>query len=248
MSIPVKLEQFEGPLDLLLQLIDKNKMDIYDIQIVTITEQYMEYVAAMQGQALDVMSEFLVLAATLLEIKAKMLLPKDEEDIDEEDPREELVRRLLEYKVYKMMAESLSELADEGAKRSYREKQIPREVAKYVPPIDYDQLLSDVTLQKLEEIFHFVMKRKEDLKDPIRSEFRNIKKEERSVEDEVVHIRKRLHKKRKMSFREMLSAGRSRMETVVVFLAVLELVKTGTIDVRQDTLFDDILIEAKENL
>ena len=248
MSIPVKLEQFEGPLDLLLQLIDKNKMDIYDVQIVTITEQYMEYVAAMQGQALDVMSEFLVLAATLLEIKAKMLLPKDEEDIDEEDPREELVRRLLEYKVYKMMAESLSELADEGAKRSYREKQIPREVAKYVPPIDYDQLLSDVTLQKLEEIFHFVMKRKEDLKDPIRSEFRNIKKEERSVEDEVVHIRKRLHKKRKMSFREMLSAGRSRMETVVVFLAVLELVKTGTIDVRQDTLFDDILIEAKENL
>lgn len=248
MSIPVKLEQFEGPLDLLLQLIDKNKMDIYDIQIVTITEQYMEYVSAMQGQPLDVMSEFLVLAATLLEIKARMLLPKEEEAEEEEDPRDELVRRLLEYKVYKMMAESLAELSEEGAKRSFREKQIPKEVTKYVPPIDYDHLLSEVTMQKLEEIFRFVMKRKEDLKDPIRSEFRNIKKEERSVEDEVVQIKRRLHRKKKMSFREILSAKNSRMETVVVFLAVLELVKSGTVAIRQDQLFDDILIEAKEEV
>lgn len=104
-AIDVKLNVFEGPLDLLLHLIEKNKVNIYDIPIVTITEQYLEYVNNMEEEDLDVMSEFLVMAATLIKIKSKMLLPKDEEDPeDEEDPREELVRRLLEYKMYKYAA------------------------------------------------------------------------------------------------------------------------------------------------
>ena len=103
MAISVKLEVFEGPLDLLLHLIEKNKVDIYDIPIVLITDQYLEYVSAMQERDMDVMSEFLVMAATLLRIKSKMLLPKDdsEEDEEEDDPRKELVERLLEYKMYK---------------------------------------------------------------------------------------------------------------------------------------------------
>ena len=109
-GIPVKLQVFEGPLDLLLHLIDKNKIDIYDIPIVEITNQYMEYIQAMDRADLNVMSEFLVMAATLIKIKSKMLLPKDEEDPeDEEDPREELVRRLLEYKMYKCMANELKD-------------------------------------------------------------------------------------------------------------------------------------------
>ncbi|WP_208896270.1 segregation and condensation protein A, partial [Coprococcus sp. ART55/1] len=107
-AIDVKLNVFEGPLDLLLHLIEKNKVNIYDIPIVTITEQYLEYVNNMEEEDLDVMSEFLVMAATLIKIKSKMLLPKDEEDPeDEEDPREELVRRLLEYKMYKYAAGEL---------------------------------------------------------------------------------------------------------------------------------------------
>ena len=99
MGIPVKLEAFEGPLDLLLHLIDKNKINIYDIPIVQITEQYMEYIRQMERKKLDIMSEFLVMAATLLRIKSEMLLPREiKEDGEIVDPRQELVERLLEYK------------------------------------------------------------------------------------------------------------------------------------------------------
>lgn len=116
-AIDVKLNVFEGPLDLLLHLIEKNKVNIYDIPIVTITEQYLEYVNNMEEEDLDVMSEFLVMAATLIKIKSRMLLPKDEEtEEDEEDPREELVRRLLEYKMYKYAAGELKDLELEGNK------------------------------------------------------------------------------------------------------------------------------------
>ena len=112
MAIPVKLEVFEGPLDLLLFLIEKNKVNIYDIPIVTITEQYMEYVRALQStNNLDIISEFLVMAATLLRIKSKMLLPKVEVEDEEEDidPRQELVDRLLEYKKFKYISDELKD-------------------------------------------------------------------------------------------------------------------------------------------
>ena len=105
MAIPVKLQVFEGPLDLLLHLIEKNKVDIYDIPISLITEQYLEYVQAMPKEDLNVVSEFLVMAATLLDIKCKMLLPAEvKEDEEEIDPRAELVQKLLEYKMYKYMS------------------------------------------------------------------------------------------------------------------------------------------------
>ena len=105
MAIPVKLEVFEGPLDLLLHLIEKNKIDIYDIPIVEITAQYLEYIKAMQTEDMNVMSEFLVMAATLLDIKCRMLLPKEvNEEGEEEDPRAELVQKLLEYKMYKYIS------------------------------------------------------------------------------------------------------------------------------------------------
>lgn len=110
MGIPVKLEVFEGPLDLLLHLIDKNKIDIYDIPIVEITNQYMEYIRNMHREDLNVMSEFLVMAATLLDIKCRMLLPKEvTEEGEEEDPRKELVEQLLQYKMYKYMAYELKD-------------------------------------------------------------------------------------------------------------------------------------------
>lgn len=108
MGISVKLQVFEGPLDLLLHLIDKNKVNIYDIPIAMITEQYMEYVEQLKKEDLNVVSEFLVMAATLLDIKSRMLLPKEvDEEGNEEDPRAELVEKLLEYKLYKAMAQEL---------------------------------------------------------------------------------------------------------------------------------------------
>lgn len=108
MGIPVKLQVFEGPLDLLLHLIEKNKVNIYDIPIVEITDQYMEYIHAMEREDLNIMSEFMVMAATLISIKCRMLLPREvNEEGEEEDPREELVRQLLEYKMYKYMSYEL---------------------------------------------------------------------------------------------------------------------------------------------
>ena len=110
MGIPVKLEVFEGPLDLLLHLIDKNKIDIYDIPIVEITNQYMDYIKQMQKEDLNVMSEFLVMAATLLDIKCRMLLPKEvTEEGEEVDPRKELVEPLLQYKIHNDVANELTE-------------------------------------------------------------------------------------------------------------------------------------------
>ena len=132
MAIPVKINVFEGPLDLLLHLIEKNKIDIYDIPIVEITAQYMEYLKSMETEDLNVMSEFLVMAATLLEIKAKMLLPAEvDEEGEEIDPREDLVQKLLEYKMYKYMSYELKDRLSVSGKVLYKDPTIPEEVAKY---------------------------------------------------------------------------------------------------------------------
>ena len=161
MGISYKLENFEGPLDLLLHLIEKNKVSIYDIPIVLITQQYLDYVSRMEEENLDIVSEFLVMAATLIDIKSRMLLPVEEsEEEDEEDPRAELVRRLLEYKTYKYMAMELEEREQDAMRHLFKEPTIPREVAKYEPPVDLDSLLDGLTLAKLQKIFDSVMKRK----------------------------------------------------------------------------------------
>ena len=132
MAIPVKLPIFEGPLDLLLHLIDKNKIDIYDIPIVEITDQYMEYIRQMQEKDLDVMSEFMVMAATLLDIKCKMLLPKEvNEEGEEEDPRAELVQQLLEYKMYKNLSYELRDRMEDAEKILYKDPTIPGEILSY---------------------------------------------------------------------------------------------------------------------
>lgn len=126
MGISVKLQVFEGPLDLLLHLIDKNKVNIYDIPIAMITEQYMEYVEQLKKEDLNVVSEFLVMAATLLDIKSRMLLPKEvDEEGNEEDPRAELVEKLLEYKLYKAMAQELKDKHTDAERTYYKKQNIP---------------------------------------------------------------------------------------------------------------------------
>lgn len=154
MEIPVKLEAFEGPLDLLLHLIDKNKVSIYDIPIVEITDQYLEYLSGAEEKDLDSMSEFLVMAATLIRIKSKMLLPKEEEETEEDiDPRDELVNRLLEYKMFKFISEELKDKQFDAAKMMYKEPSIPAEIADYEEEVDVSELLSGLTLSKLHNIF-----------------------------------------------------------------------------------------------
>ncbi len=184
MGIPIKLQVFEGPLDLLLHLIEKNKIDIYDIPIVEITDQYMEYIHMMEREDLNIMSEFMVMAATLLDLKCKMLLPKEEnEEGEEEDPRDELVQQLLEYKMYKYMSYELRDRMAEASHCVYKQETIPEEVLTYQAPVDLEELVGDLTLKKLHEIFQSVMKRQEDKVDPIRSKFGKIEKEEVSVEE-----------------------------------------------------------------
>ena len=142
MALSVKIESFEGPLDLLLHLIDVNKFNIFDIPIVEITAQYMEYLKSMETEDLNVMSEFLVMAATLLEIKAKMLLPAEvDEEGEEIDPREDLVQKLLEYKMYKYMSYELKDRLSVSGKVLYKDPTIPEEVAKYEHPVDLEELV-----------------------------------------------------------------------------------------------------------
>lgn len=247
MDISYKLENFEGPLDLLLHLIEKNKMSIYDISIAVITGQYLEYVSRMEKEDLDVVSEFLVMAATLLDIKSRMLLPEDEKEEDEEeDPRAELVRRLLEYKMYKYMAREL-EAQEAGAEQLfYKEPTLPREVVRYEAPIDLDGLLDGLTLARLQKIFDSVMKRREDKIDPLRSKFGTIQKEPVSLEQKLVSVLGYAREHRTFSFRQMLEQQPDKVEVVVTFLAVLELMKLGKIRLTQEDLFEDMQIEALE--
>lgn len=247
MSIDVKLQVFEGPLDLLLHLIEKNQVNIYDIPIVTITEQYLEYLGEMQRQDLDVMSEFLVMAATLINIKAKMLLPKEEEEEEEEkDPRAELVRRLLEYKMYKYAATELKDMELDAAGSIYRSPAIPKEVAEYREEIDPVELCDGLTLNRLNEIFQMVMKKQVEKIDPIRSKFGTIEREEISIEERMDTIRDQVKGLKGISFRTLLEIQASKINVIVTFMAILELMKVGAITVRQDGLFDDIMIDSLE--
>ena len=244
MAIPVKLPVFEGPLDLLLHLIDKNKIDIYDIPIVEITNQYMEYIKAMEKEDLNVMSEFLVMAATLLDIKCKMLLPKEvNEDGEEEDPRQELVEQLLEYKMYKYMSYELKDRELESERVMYKTPTIPREVMEYEQPVNLDELLGNLTLQKLNHIFKDVMKRQVDKIDPVRSKFGKIEKEEVTVSDKLVFVTDYAREHKKFSFRTLLTKQSTKTQIVVTFLALLQLMKEGVLYIEpQEQPFDDIRI------
>jgi len=247
MDFSYKLESFEGPLDLLLHLIEKNKVNIYDIPIAMITDQYLEYVKRMEEESLDVVSEFLVMAATLLDIKAKMLLPKEvNEEGEEEDPRSELVARLLEYKTYKYMSLELKDMELDAEKIFYKSPTIPKEVEQYEQPVDLDKLLDGVTLAKLQQIFQSVLKRQKEKIDPVRSTFGTIKKEPVSLEQKIASVMSYARKNRKFSFRGMLSKQKDKTEVVVTFLALLELMKVGKIYLTQENLFDDMMIETLE--
>lgn len=248
MGIPVKLPVFEGPLDLLLHLIDKNKIDIYDIPIVEITDQYLEYVQKMDHEDLDVVSEFMVMAATLIDIKCRMLLPKEiNEEGEEEDPREELVRQLLEYKMYKYMSYELRDRMAEASKHVYKEQTLPKEVKQYRVPVEPRELLAGMTLDKLHDIFRSILRKQEDKIDPIRSKFGQIEKEEISLPEKMTFVEAYAVKNRKFSFRNLLERQCSKFQVIVTFLAVLELMKTGKIRISQEEIFGDIQIESLED-
>lgn len=246
-QITYKLENFEGPLDLLLHLIEKNKMDIFDIPIAKLTEQYMGYIAKAEDSKLEIASDFLVMAATLLEIKSKMLLPLIKDENDEEiDPRNELVERLLEYKKYKDLGNQLSDFEDIAPEYMLKPPTIPSDVKKYVPEIDYDELLKGIDINKLNEVFTEVLRRKRDSIDTVRAGFGLIEKEKVPLKDTIISVVKYANQNKKFSFKKLLENQKSRTQVIVTFLAVLELMKVGRITVTQDRSFGEINIEVVE--
>lgn len=245
-KLEFKIPEFEGPLDLLLHLIERNKFNIFDIPILEITEQYLDYLNRMKEENLDIMSEFLVMAATLIRIKAKMLLPEDKEEEIEEDPRAELVRRLLEYKMYKYASYELKDMELDAGRVYYKEASIPKEVLEFKEEIDPADVIGDTTLAKLSEIFSQVMRRTVDRVDPIRSKFGTIEKEEVRIEDKMEEIRTNMKGLKGINFRTLLETQATRINVIVTFLAILELMKVGDIVIRQDSLFGDIIIDSLE--
>jgi segregation and condensation protein A len=183
------------------------------------------------------------MAATLLDIKCRMLLPAEvNEDGEEEDPRAELVEQLIQYKMYKYMSYELRDRQMDGAMLMFKNPTVPDEVKQYEPPVDLDELLDGVTLAKLNGIFKEIMKRQVDKIDPVRSNFGKIEKEEVTVEDKLEYLNTYITQHKRFSFRDLLTKQKSKTHLVVTFLAILEMMKVGTIIVEQENTFDDIII------
>jgi segregation and condensation protein A len=230
-GVTFKLPRFEGPLDLLLHLIKRDEIDIHDIPIARITQQYLQYIELMRLLDLDVAGEFLVMAATLMRIKAKMLLPlpSSREEEDEGDPREELVQRLLEYRLYKEASEGLQ--SREGVRRSQHERgQVPSEDDAGPLP------LAPATLFDLIGALQRVMART-----PERVVY-SVQTEAYDVEDKMSLIARTVAEDGRLLFSEVMRRATARMEIIVCFMALLELIKLGTVRCVQDANFDDILI------
>ena len=246
-TVDVKISNFEGPLDLLLHLIDKNKYNIFDIPIVEITEQYLAYLDDLSEDDYDKMSDFLLMAAQLISIKAKMLLPKEEEPVEDEgDPRDELVRRLLEYKMYKYASYELKDMEMDANGSYYKGRSIPDEVKNYKEEVDPADLIGDMTLRKLQDIFEQMMKREVDRIDPVRSRFGTITREEIKLEDRMIEVREEIKGLKSINFRTLLGKRKGKLNMIVTFLAILELMKTGALTIRQDGIFEDIIIDSLE--
>lgn len=242
MSVHYKLEAFEGPLDLLLHLIDKAEVDIYNIPISMITNQYMEYVSSMDQLELGPASEFLVLAATLLSIKSKMLLPKPPADLEIEgyedgiDPRDELVQKLIEYRKYKGIAEHLR---SKELERSLIYSREPEDLTPFLPEIK-ENPLQGIHLADLVSAFQKALR-----KSVKRDTVAKIRRDEISVKDRIKELLEILREHEgKVLFSKLFSKW-TREEIVVTFLALLELMKIKKVLCYQHSLFDDIVIQFK---
>ena len=236
MSVEFKINEFEGPLDLLLHLIKESKMDIMNIEIEEITKQYMSYLESQEKMNLEIASEYLVLASELIEIKSKLLLPniKNEDNDEEEiDPREELVNRLLEYQAYKEITKVLQE--KEELRREIYTKS-PENINNYVNEVT--EITSDVTLDDLVDAFKRYLERKRDNK-PLNTK---ITVKEITVSSRRYEIKKLLRVKGKVSFEELFPVV-SREYVVATFLAILEMAKSKELIITQNDTFDDIICE-----
>ncbi len=234
MHYEVKIDEFEGPLDLLLHLIKKSNIDIYDISLEEITNQYLDYIKAMKEMNLDIASEYLVMASELLEYKSKSLLPKKEVDSDEfeEDPKETLIKRLIDYKKYKEITGAFKDLE---SVRSDIFTKTPSNIDEYDEKVINND---DVSVEDLLEAFKKFMTRKEFEK-PLNTKITN---KELSVSERIGSIRKLLKNKKQINFMELFEVH-TKDYIVVTFLSILEMSKDREITIEQDDNFGNIIIK-----
>lgn len=236
MEYALNIDSFQGPLDLLLHLIKEAKMDIFDLKIEEITNQYLEFINKMEEMNLNVASSYLVMSAELLEIKSKMLLPRhnNDDEVEEEDPRDELVNKLIEYQRYKDLT---SEFKDLELERQMIYTKIPENVKEY---IDENQVINggDVTLDDLVDAFNKFLERQK-LNKPLSTK---VTSKEITVEHRRKSIRKILVSKGKVNFMELFDII-NKEYVVVTFLAVLEMAKAKELIIKQENNFDDIICE-----
>lgn len=234
MELDLKINEFEGPLDLLLHLIKESKMNIFDIKIEEITDQYLKYIESQEKMNLEIDSEYLVLASELIEIKSKLLLPNEkvEEEL-EEDPREELINRLLEYEAYKEITKTLKE-KEELRQEIYTKA--PSNIQEYIE--NNTEIKSDITLDDLVDAFQKFLERKKESK-PLSTK---VTEKEITVSSRRHDIRNILKRKKKISFFELFPVV-SREYIVATFLAVLEMAKNKELIITQNDTFDDITCE-----
>ena len=235
MNYDFKINEFEGPLDLLLHLIKINEMDIMDIQIEEITKQYVEYLESQEKLNIEIASEYLVMASELIEIKSKMLLPNEKMDEEEEeiDPREELIQSLLEYEAYKKLSYVLEE---KGENRSLIYTKLPENINNYVEDID---ITNEGEIEDLINAFKLFLDRKSKSK-PLKT---RVTLKEISVSSRCLEIRDVLKKKKKVSFFELFSVD-TKEYVVATFLAILEMCKNKELKIKQDNNFEDIIVES----
>ena len=238
-NINFKINEFEGPLDLLLHLIKENKMDIMNIEIEKITEQYISYLNEQEKMNLEIASEYLVMASELIELKSKLLLPNPKvEETEEEqvDPREELVNRLLEYQAYKEITKVLKE-KEELRKEIYTKS--PENIKNYIE--EDTKLSSDITLDDLVEAFKKYLERKKESR-PLKTK---VTTNEISVSSRRLEIKSILKKKPKVSFFELFPVL-NKEYIVATFLAILEMAKNKELKITQNKNFDDIICEVPD--
>lgn len=240
MNYTIEINNFEGPLDLLLHLIKESEVDICDINIEEITSQYLEYINKMEALNLNVASEYLVMAAELIEIKSSTLLPKrkvETEDDYEEDPREILINRLLEYERYKNITSSLKEFELERGKVFSKEPYDLTDVTNYNKEIDESFKMEDLV-----EAFNKLLARKQ-IDKPLNTK---ITSKEYSIFERSNQIKSILKLKRKISFVDLFD-NIEKDYIVITFLSILDMAKHGEIDIKQDNNFGDIVLEIKES-
>jgi segregation and condensation protein A len=237
----VRISNFEGPFDLLFHLIEKSEMNIYDIPIAEITSQYLEYIYDIGNLDLDNASEFIVMAATLLEIKSKMLLPKDpsfedEASSDLDDPRAELVQKLIEYKKYKDISMMLKPMEEKRINVVYKNAEI-------IDDIKEDKLLLNITLEDIKEAFNAIVKRRAEEKSINEGLEQELMQEEFTVDDKIDDIRRFIRCNKSTVFSELIAGSKNKFEIIITFLAMLELIKLREITVYQNSIYGDIIID-----